>query len=62
MVVESRVASMPVVVVEEGGQVSGADGGVLIGASVGPLPQRGLDKAFSFTISARSVRASEEVA
>src|SRR5216684_9272491 len=42
MVVESGVCSMPVVVVEEGGEISGTDGGVLIGASVSPFPQRGL--------------------
>ena len=52
---------MPVVVVEEGREVSGADGGVLVGSSVGPFSQRGLDKAFGFAISAGSVRASEEV-
>jgi len=62
MVVESGVCSMPVVVVEEVGEISGTDGGVLIGASVSPFPQRGLDKAFGFAIGARSVRASEEVA
>lgn len=61
MVVESGVGSMPVVMVEEGGQISGTNGGVLVGASVGPLPQRGLDEAFGFAVSARSVRASEEV-
>jgi hypothetical protein len=46
MVVESGVCSMPVVVVKEGGEVGGADAGVLVGTSVSPFPQRGLDKAF----------------
>jgi hypothetical protein len=34
---ESGVGSMPVVVVEEGGQMGRAQGGVLVSARVGPL-------------------------
>ena len=62
MVVESRVCSVPVVVVKEDEEVGSADAGVLVSASVSPFPERGLDKAFGFTIGAGSIRASEEVA
>ncbi len=34
---EGGVRSMPVVVVEEGGQMGGAQGGVLVSARVGPF-------------------------
>lgn len=41
--------------------MSGADGGVLVGASVGPFTQTGLDEAFGFTIGLVGVGASKEV-
>jgi len=37
MELKGGVGSMPVVVVEEGGQLSGTDGGVLVSARVGPF-------------------------
>ena len=37
MVLKGGVGSMPVVVVEEGGQMSGTDGGVLVSACLGPF-------------------------
>jgi hypothetical protein len=59
---ESGVRSVPVVVVKEAGEISGAHRGVLVGASVSPFAQAGLDKAFGFAIGARSVRRSQEMA
>jgi len=37
MVLKGGVGSMPVVVVEEGGQMSGTEGGVLVSARIGPF-------------------------
>ena len=62
MVLKGGVGSMPVVVVEEGGQMGRAHGGVLVSASVGPFAQRGLDEAFGFAVGLRSVGAGEEMA
>ena len=53
---------MPVVVVEEGGEVSGANGGMVVGASVGPFAQRGLNEAFGFAIGLWSIGTGEEMA
>ena len=62
MVLKGGVRSMPVVVVEEGGQMGRTHGGVLVGASVGPFAQGGLDEAFGFAVGLRSVGAGEEMA
>ena len=50
MVVEGGMRSVPVVVVEEGWEVSGADGGVLVSSGVSPFAQAGLDEAFGLPI------------
>jgi hypothetical protein len=44
------------------GKFRGADLGVVVGAGIGPFPKSGLDEAFGFAISARTVGASEALA
>src|SRR3989454_10445990 len=50
---------VPVVLVQPGGKLGGAKPRVVIGASISPLPQRGLDKAFRLAVGARGVGAGE---
>ena len=62
MVLKGGMRSMPVVVVEEGGQMGGAHGGVLVSTGIGPFAEGGLDEAFGLAVGLGSVGAGEEVA
>src|SRR3989454_9690749 len=56
-VIETSMRPVPVVLVQPGGKLGGAKPRVVIGASISPLPQRGLDKAFRLAVGARGVGA-----
>src|SRR2546425_12416343 len=58
-VIETSMRPVPVVLVQPGGKLGGAKPRVVIGASISPLPQRGLDKAFRLAVGARGVGAGE---
>ena len=53
---------MEIVVVEPSGQSAAALSGGRVGAFVGPFAQHGLDEAFGFSVGARSIGASEDLA
>lgn len=57
--VQASMRAVPVVLVDTRGEFGSTDLGVVVGTSVGPLTESGLDKAFGFAIGAGSVRASE---
>ena len=59
--VQTSMRAVPVVLVDPGGQFGGTDLGVVVGTSIGPFAEGGLDEAFCFVIGARGVRASETV-
>ena len=59
--IETSMRTVPVVLVDPGRQLDGADLGVVVGTSVGPFAKGGLDEAFGFAIGAGSVGASEAV-
>ena len=60
--VEAGVGTMPVVLVDPGGEMAQAVGGVLIETSVSPFADGGLDETFRLAIGAGSVDASANVA
>jgi hypothetical protein len=49
------MGTMPVVLMQPGQQVIATLAGGVVGASVGPLPQSGVDKAFGLAVGARGI-------
>src|SRR4029079_17436908 len=60
--VKRAVATLPIVVVQPGGQRLGALSGAGIGAAVRPLAQQGLDKPLGLAVGARGIGPRTEVA
>jgi hypothetical protein len=60
--VETTMRTMPVVVVKPGLELVVAMLGSGINTGVSPFAQSGLNEAFSFTVGARSIGASEAMA
>ena len=54
--------SMPVIVMQPGGQKESALPGIVVGTSVGPLAQSSLNESFGFAIGAGSEGFGEDVA
>ena len=53
---------MPIVSVQPTGEVLAALAGVVVGASVGPFAQRGLDEAFGFAVGSRGIGSGADMA
>src|SRR4029079_9878175 len=60
--VKRAVTTLPIVVVQPGGQRLGALSGAGIGAAVRPLAQQGLDKPLGLAVGARGIGPRTEVA
>jgi hypothetical protein len=61
-VIQTSMRTVPVVRVDPARQFGGADLGVVVGTSVGPFAEGGLNEAFRFAMGARSVGAREALA
>ena len=60
LVVQAGVRAVPVVVMEPEGQVSGALGGVEVGASVGSFAEQALYDALGLAVGSRRVRSGTD--